>query len=332
VGDWDLAASLVATDEMRFTGTTRANAHLRRAELALGRADADLARTLLDEVDELIANVIEPQFIGVAGALRAELERRAGDLDAAAAAVDRAMDRIQFCSEDTQRMARVATVGISVQADAAQRARDLGEEAEERAALLRADMLLEHVRALAEDSGPVEDAYLLTAEAHADRAQGARSAERWATAAEAWEALGRRHPAAVARWREAEAHVVSGDRDAAADAAGAALAVARELDAHWLAGEVEGLAARARLRLDSDVRLEPEPAPEEAEDPFGLTPRERQVLILVARGATNREIGAELFMAEKTASVHVSRILAKLGVRTRTEAAALAHRQGLEAG
>ena len=59
-----------------------------------------------------------------------------------------------------------------------------------------------------------------------------------------------------------------------------------------------------------------------------LTPRERQVLELIARGATNREIGAELFMAEKTASVHVSRILMKLDVRSRTEAAGVAHRLG----
>ena len=56
------------------------------------------------------------------------------------------------------------------------------------------------------------------------------------------------------------------------------------------------------------------------------------MLALLAEGATNREIGATLFMAEKTASVHVSRILAKLGVRSRVEAAAVAHRQGLEAG
>ena len=61
-----------------------------------------------------------------------------------------------------------------------------------------------------------------------------------------------------------------------------------------------------------------------------ISPRERQVLALVAEGATNREIGAALFMAEKTASVHVSRILSKLGVRSRTEAAALAHRHGLD--
>jgi DNA-binding NarL/FixJ family response regulator len=64
---------------------------------------------------------------------------------------------------------------------------------------------------------------------------------------------------------------------------------------------------------------------------LGLTPREREVLELLAQGATNREIGERLFMAEKTASVHVSRILAKLDVRTRTEAAAVAHRLGIGA-
>ena len=67
-----------------------------------------------------------------------------------------------------------------------------------------------------------------------------------------------------------------------------------------------------------------------AADPFGLTARERQVLALVAEGATNRQIGAALFMAEKTASVHVSRILSKLGVRSRTQAAAVAHRLHLD--
>ena len=53
------------------------------------------------------------------------------------------------------------------------------------------------------------------------------------------------------------------------------------------------------------------------------------MLELVSAGATNREIGERLFMAEKTASVHVSRILSKLDVRGRTEAAAVAHRQGI---
>ncbi len=66
-------------------------------------------------------------------------------------------------------------------------------------------------------------------------------------------------------------------------------------------------------------------------DPAGptLTPRERQVLALVAEGRSNAEIGRELFISTKTASVHVSNILAKLGVSGRTEAAALAYRSGM---
>ena len=99
-----------------------------------------------------------------------------------------------------------------------------------------------------------------------------------------------------------------------------------------LRAEAEGLAARGRLPVASAavpvVDAATVPAGD-GDDPFGLTPRERQVIALVANGATNREIGAQLYMAEKTASVHVSRILAKLDVRSRTEAAAVAHRLGL---
>jgi DNA-binding NarL/FixJ family response regulator len=99
-----------------------------------------------------------------------------------------------------------------------------------------------------------------------------------------------------------------------------------------LLGEIDALARRARLAIeapaapagDDDVPVVESPA-----DQLGLTPRELEVLLLVAAGRTNREIGAELFMSEKTASVHVSRILAKLGVGGRVEAAAVAHRLGL---
>ena len=63
--------------------------------------------------------------------------------------------------------------------------------------------------------------------------------------------------------------------------------------------------------------------------PLGLTARELEVLELVAAGRSNREIAAELFISAKTASVHVSNILAKLGVGSRGEAAATAYRLGL---
>lgn len=60
-----------------------------------------------------------------------------------------------------------------------------------------------------------------------------------------------------------------------------------------------------------------------------LTPREQEVLRLVAQGRSNRDIATELFISAKTASVHVSNILGKLGVSTRGEAAAAAHRLAL---
>ena len=67
-------------------------------------------------------------------------------------------------------------------------------------------------------------------------------------------------------------------------------------------------------------------------DTFGLSKRELEVLGLIAQGRTNREIGDRLFISQKTVSVHVSNILAKLGVSGRVEAAAVAIRLGLEAG
>src|SRR5262249_31199137 len=127
----------------------------------------------------------------------------------------------------------------------------------------------------------------------------------------------------------AEAYIVRDDRVSAAESVRAALECADRIGSGWLAGELRALASRGRLRLETedDESAAPAPVPE---DPFGLTPRESQVLVRLARGATNREIGQDLFMAEKTASVHVSRILAKLDVRSRTEAAAVAHRLGLD--
>jgi DNA-binding NarL/FixJ family response regulator len=81
---------------------------------------------------------------------------------------------------------------------------------------------------------------------------------------------------------------------------------------------------------DADEAVAASPTPEGPADPFGLTTREREVLALVAEGYTNRRIADTLFISESTAGVHVSHILGKLGVETRTEAAAIAVRLGLD--
>jgi len=331
-GDWEAAeGALAGVARRRFSsGHSELNSCLRHAELALGRDEREAARAHLARADELAVDSREPQYLGVLGALQAELAMRDGDVAAARDAVDVALDRIEFCSDDALRMAMVSAAGLAAEATAAQQARDLGDKAAVAAALAHAELLIARVRACAEDGGPLEAAYLAHAEADNCRSLDTDQAGRWEEAAARWDALGRPYQAALARWRHAEALVAAGDREAAAPVAGAAMEIAERLGAAWLAGELDSLAARARLRL-GEPGEEAAAVEDDGDDPFGLTPRERQVLALVAAGATNREIGRQLYMAEKTASVHVSRILSKLDVRSRTEAAGVAHRLGLDA-
>ena len=148
----------------------------------------------------------------------------------------------------------------------------------------------------------------------------------FARAASAADAIGDRWLAASARAHEADAAALMGDAARAVDVLRAAHATASELKAGPLVTEIEAIARRTRISLDapaapvlrgSDVAR------------LGLTAREAEVLSLVAAGRTNREIGAELYVSEKTASVHVSNILRKLGVSSRVEAAAVAQRVGV---
>jgi DNA-binding CsgD family transcriptional regulator len=279
----------------------------------------------MEQLAPLHASSGEPRALGPLGVLTAELRRREGDLDGARAAVEEGLARIEQVGDDAMLVAALAAAGVTVEADAAERARDLGDAEAEADALRRADRLAARVAAASTPARPVERALSSTARAELQRAAGHADPPAYGRAATAWDELGRPEPAARMRWREAEAHVAAGDHAAAAEAARTAHAIATRLGAGWLRAEIERLAARARLSLGSEVAEGDEPEP----PPFGLTARERQVLALLAEGATNREIGATLFMAEKTASVHVSRILVKLNARSRTEAAAVAHRHGL---
>jgi len=152
---------------------------------------------------------------------------------------------------------------------------------------------------------------------------------KWLEVASAFDEIDYPVPAIYARYRAAEAFVAAGDHAAAGEPLRAACAAAAETGAKLLSADIASLARRARIDVDTVEAVE---APEGEESPaarLGLTPRELEVLLLVAEGRTNRAIGEVLFMSEKTASVHVSRILAKLGVSGRVEAAAVAHRLGL---
>lgn len=142
----------------------------------------------------------------------------------------------------------------------------------------------------------------------------------WRDAVAAWRVDGQPYPLARALIRLAEAAAGAGDRAAAADALAEVGDLAARLDAAPLTQQADLLARRLGLRAGTAPEAEL------------LTARELEVLRLVAAGHSNRRIAAELFISPKTASVHVSRIIAKLAVSNRVEAAAVAHRLGLVSG
>ncbi|MER6747625.1 DNA-binding CsgD family transcriptional regulator/tetratricopeptide (TPR) repeat protein [Streptomyces sp. PvP037] len=179
---------------------------------------------------------------------------------------------------------------------------------------------------------PVWRAYDLWLRAELLRAEGRSAPDEWSAAVTAVEALERPYDLARVRFRLAEALLASGagddERARATELLRLVTAVADHLGAAPLARSAASLAQRARLALIPATR-EPAAACADPADALGLTSRERDVLRLVAAGHTNRRIAEELFISPKTASVHVSNILAKLGVSGRGEAAAVAHRVGL---
>lgn len=170
-------------------------------------------------------------------------------------------------------------------------------------------------------------AELLSVDAEESRLEGASDPSRWAASVEARSKLEKPWELAYAQYRYAEALLASGR--APGDPVGLlrqAHETASGLGAAPLRASIEALASRARIQLGTD----PGGAGQESTRlPTTLTARELEVLTLVAAGHTNREIGDRLFISEKTASVHVTHAMDKLGALSRYEAAAAATRLGL---
>jgi DNA-binding CsgD family transcriptional regulator len=170
-----------------------------------------------------------------------------------------------------------------------------------------------------------------TWEAERARLAAADDPGAWGAAAKTWQELGCPHRAGYAWWRQAEAQLDAGQPAAAAAAALRAAMAAADGHAPLLA-LIRALAERARIPLqEPPAAADPSSTapPAKVSVPFGLTGRELAVLRLLAAGRTNAQIGAELYISPKTASVHVTSIFRKLGVSGRVQAAALAERAGL---
>jgi DNA-binding CsgD family transcriptional regulator/tetratricopeptide (TPR) repeat protein len=166
--------------------------------------------------------------------------------------------------------------------------------------------------------------------AHLGRLRRQSEPERWAAVADGWHELGFRFDEAAARFHCAEAILSrtaqppARDRTAASEQVEQARLIAADLPAPPLLARIDDLARRGRLRLGSSTAH----TTRSRRGDSVLTARERDVLELLVRGRTNGQIGAELFISTKTASVHVSNILRKLGVTSRIEAAHLAETFG----
>ncbi|MEU8590038.1 AAA family ATPase [Streptomyces sp. NPDC048664] len=189
---------------------------------------------------------------------------------------------------------------------------------------------LERIRARAASmtaNAPVWQAYAHWVRAELLRAEDRDEPGHWEEAVTAFEAVERPYELARVRYRLAGAllNPRGGDdgRERAAELLRLAGTMADRLGAVPLADAVALLARRARL---APAREAVGPGAADPAESLGLTNRERDVLRLVAAGRSNRQIAEELFISPKTASVHVSNILAKLEVSGRGEAAAVAHR------
>ena len=180
-GDWRTAQEALSPSPTRAAGLLFIYRKLIGAEVALGLGDEDAAADCLDAAHDLVAVTNQPQWIGLYGALRADLLVRRRDLAGAQAAVQQALDRLEVCTDDVTGIAWVSCIGLCVEADRAQRARDLREPGDRRDALARARLHADRLAATAQDGGPVEQARLTQgqgragASARAQRSQGVAS-------------------------------------------------------------------------------------------------------------------------------------------------------------
>ncbi|MGI9621435.1 MAG: helix-turn-helix domain-containing protein, partial [Acidimicrobiales bacterium] len=230
----------------------------------------------------------------------------------------------------------VACLALRSEADATIAAGYLGDEEAVTNAMQAADRWLNAVTSRLREVNIVllPENQLLLDQCHAEhsRAHGEQDPDTWAHISAGFEQHKRPWPTAYAKWRTAEALLLGGGRrteelSVAAESLREAHQIGLELRAKPLVSDIESLALRARIDLGPTAIEATSEKPTEV--PFGLTPREVEVLGLVAEGYSNGRIGKELFISTKTASVHVSNILRKLGASNRIEAAAIAVKAGV---
>ncbi|XVV17637.1 LuxR C-terminal-related transcriptional regulator [Actinoplanes sp. CA-131856] len=326
LGRWD-EAERTAVEALDHDLPTRSTLYLR-----LLLAGLEIARGRFDRAEHLIGSarrLDESEYSTDIHTCLAEIAIWRHDHREARRAVADGLLAVRD-SEDQLQQLRLYGLGLRAEADEAQRLAALGRDAT--AVREAAGDLAARAAKLAPEGGDaplLPDVPLLALGCQAERlrADGADDPDEWARVAEGWTGLDRPYLAAYGHWRRADALLATAapDRAAATEALRAGHRIASRLGAACLLAELGALARRARIEPVEQVAPEADPEP----IPFRLTRRELQVLQELGKGSSNRRIARQLFIAEKTASVHVSNILTKLGVTSRGEAAAMAYRAGL---
>jgi DNA-binding CsgD family transcriptional regulator len=302
---------------------------MQRAELAIARGSFDAARSELRRLPEYAAAAAGVKAYLAVERLEIAIDAAEGNLESA---LRRTIDAVSQPVEDatlcTDESLEAITVGLAAGASFARRARR-PEDRDEAIAMVKrlAGTIAQWVRDAHWGGGEPGDldAQLLHAAAEEARAEGRDSTDQWEQVVEGWSRYAKQPSVAYAWWRAAEAAVREGNRPEAARAARAGYEIASKIGWTTVRDGIVELARRARLEIDVPADIAPSAA-----ERYGLTVRELEVLALVAEGCTNRQIADALFISVKTASVHVSNILGKLGVANRGEAAAAARRLGLD--
>ncbi len=325
IGEWDGAAVAAEPPGLRVSSTVSARLAAAGTHVTVSRGEFEQAERLIGELRADWHRDL--QIALITGGTGAELALWRGQPELA---VERITDAIEWSRREGGDWVlagiRLSAHGVAGYAELAARARRRRDVAGEAAAVAAGRELAAYARTTAEMGsprtgtlGPEGRAWLSRVAAEESRLGGASDVGCWRAAADGF-GFGSVYEEAVCRWRLAEALLGADQRDAAVVELKAADAVADRLGAGPLREAVHLVARRARVPLHAEVLRA-------RVDPF--TPRERSVLGLVALGRTNREVGEELYISEKTVSVHLTRIMAKLGASRRAEAVAIAYDRGL---
>ena len=323
LGRWDDAAGVMDVG-LALDPSGRGTIYLAtaRGRLEALRGDVATARRWFDAADELAEGQIDADLAGFLARARAEAALAEGNADAALEIARAGLVPLEGADDH---FVRSPLLVLAIQAAA-----DVAEARGEGAATAQATVrpYAAELEGHAESSAPMVAALRAHAVAESSRLDGSSSPDRWTDAADRFDEIPDPYGVAYARFRSAEATL---RRDGVKADVGAlvrgAAAGASALGALPLHRSIETLARRARVSME-----QPEPKPPAAPrrvSAGGLSAREIEVLRLVADGRSNGEIGEALFISRKTAGVHVTHILDKLGVANRVEAAMAAGRLGL---